>query len=172
MADDDCSQYLPDQSKWSHAEKHKLSGTAGTANKVYFDTVHPHINRLARDLSLPDARFLYALSSRESGWLDAENTWLNNPFGLTLGGADNLGFDSIAQAVAYWRCKYGSHVQGKSTMDLVIGGLREARYNPDEAYYAHDRWAAQLRTVGRWSARFGYQPVEQHGLTVLLPKLR
>jgi hypothetical protein len=170
MADDPCQKHLPDQSRWSHAEKLRLSKIVGVVNKAYFDTMHPHLNQLARDLSLPDSRFLYALSSHESGWMNRENTWLNNPFGLTMGGADNLGFDSIAQAVDYWHCKYGSHVQGKSTMDLFVGGLREAHYNPNEPYYAHDKWAAQLRSVDRWSKTFGYQHVEKDGVIVLILK--
>jgi hypothetical protein len=169
MAEDPCKQYLPDQSKWSHADKLERSKAKGVANATFFHTMFTHLNKLAHDLGLPDSRFLYALSAHESGWLSQENLWLNNPFGMTMGGVDNLGFDSISQAVAYWHCKYGSRVQGKSTMDLFVGGLKEAKYNPNEAYYAHDKWASQLFSVDRWSARFGYVEVKQDGVLVLLP---
>lgn len=131
--------------------------------------MYTHLNKLARELGLPDARFLYALSSRESGWLNVENTWLHNLFGLTMGGKDNLGFDSIGQAVAYWHCKYDSYVQGKSTMDLFMGGLKKVPYNTDPSYYDHDKWADQLQSVDKWSARFGYRQVKQDSLIVLLP---
>lgn len=166
---EDCKKYLPDQSKWSHAEKLRLSKIVGHANKAFFDVMHPHLNGLARDLGLADARFLFAHSSLESGWLNTENLWLNNPFGLTMGGKDNLGFDSIGQAVDYWHCKYGSFVQGKSTMDLYMGGLRQVPYNTNPEYYAHDKWAAQLQSVDKWSGKFGYKQVKEGGLVVLLP---
>jgi hypothetical protein len=169
MVDDPCKKYLPEQTKWSHTEKLRRSKIVGHANKTYFDTMYTHLNALASDLSLPDARFLYALSSHESGWMNDENTWLNNPFGLTMGGADNLGFNSIGQAVDYWSCKYMTRVQGKSTMDLFIGGLKAAHYNPNPEYYAHDKWAAQLQSVDKWSARFGYKQETQNDLVVLLP---
>jgi len=169
LADDPCKQYLPDQSRWSHDEKLRRSKIAGHANQAYFDNLYTHINQQARDLSLPDARFLYALSSHESGWMNDENTWLNNPFGLTMGGADNLGFDSVAQSVQYWSCKYGGYVGGKTTMDQFVAGLRAARYNPNDAYYAHDKWASQIQSIDRWSARFGYRQVQQDGVIVLLP---
>lgn len=170
MADDPCKKYLPVQDKWSHAEKEKLSKLAGNANKAFFDAVYAHINGLARDLALPDARFLYALAAHESGWLNKENTWLNNPFGMTMGGKDNLGFDNIAQACDYWECKFGQHVKGKKTMDQFVAGLKLAKYNPNEAYYAPAKWEAQLRSIDKWSAKFGYKQEKQDGVNMIVPK--
>lgn len=165
-------RWLPDQSKWSHEKKAELSKKRGTVNPAFFERLHAPFNRLGRDLKLLDATYVFALAAHESGWLNEENAWLSNPFGLTMAGRDNLGFDSLDQAVSYWKCKYGERVMGARSMDGFVAGLRAAGYNTAEAYFAHDKWAAQFDSVRRWAGKYGYAATEQDGTTVLVPRER
>lgn len=162
-------RFLSDQSKWSDEKKKELARRRGAVNPTFFFTLHDPLNRLARELSISDATFLFALSSHESGWLDEENTWLKNPFGMTMAGAGNLGFDSFEQAFAYWKCRYAHHVTGATSMDAFMAGLKAAKHNPNDAYYDHERWQAQWYSVRRWAAKYGYAARPDRGTIVLVP---
>lgn len=163
-------KYLPAQSKWSHEEKKKLSKKAGTVNSAFFEKLHALFNRMAKALKLTDATYIFALSSHESGWMNAENTWLNNPFGLTMAGKDNLGFDNLQQAFDYWQCKYGEKVMGAQSMDAFMKGLKNAGYNTADAYFAHEKWEAQFQSVRRWAGKFNYTTRVEDGTIVIVPK--
>lgn len=162
-------RYLPRQDRWTHEKKKELSGKPGTVNPAFFEKLHAPFNRVARELKLADATYIYALSSHESGWLNEENTWLNNPFGLTMAGKDNLGFENLGQAFDYWRCKYGDHVTGAKSMDGFMSGLKLAKYNNAEAYFAHDKWEAQFQSVRRWAGRYKYVVRDDRGTLVIVP---
>jgi len=54
-----------------------------------------------------NADFLMALSSMESGWLDAHNQGVHNLFGVTHGGGNNLSFDTYQKAADYWVKTFG-----------------------------------------------------------------
>jgi hypothetical protein len=166
-------QFLPDQTRWTHEDKVTKAKVKGVVNRQFFDKLYVLLNALATQLHLADARFLFALSSLESGWLDEENDWLNNPFGMTSNGKDNLGFNSLAQATSYWKCKYADKVEGAATMERFISGLKSIGYNTVNAsYYDHDTWDGQLESVTRWGHTYGYEPTvataDSKGI-VLLP---
>lgn len=162
-------KYLPPQDKWSHDKKLELSKKRGTVNAAYFEKLASPLNSIARELKLNDATYIFALSSHESGWLNEENTWLNNPFGLTKAGGDNLGFLTLAQSFDYWKCKYGNYVAGATSMDAFMAGLKAAKYNTAAAYFDHDKWESQFQTVRRWAGKFGYKTRDDGGTIVLVP---
>ncbi len=95
-----------------------------------------------------NAEFLMALSSWESGWMDAHNRALHNLFGVTHAGANNLSFASDQEAANYWVTHYGSYVRGAKTMDEFVAGLRCAHYNPHPEYYGAVK--RQLDTVRKY----------------------
>ena len=78
------------------------------------ETALDAITDLANRLNI-NRDFLLALSSYESGWLTAQNyhNWtLDNLFGVTNAGGNNLGYSSYQDAVNDWYNKFGSLVQG------------------------------------------------------------
>src|SRR5262249_11022666 len=164
---------------WSHKEKGRL---AKEAKKVqdsrkpedyqrFFDTVVEPLNQMARTLQLGDVFYLLALSANESGWLNAENAWLNNPFGLTAGGHDNLGFDSIQQAADYWVCRFGPYVKGVKNRDDFVAGLKNAGYNEDDKdYFTKKRWDEMTFSINKRYAQFGYERFEDKGTWLLKKK--
>jgi len=92
--------------------------------------------------------FLMALSSMESGWLDPHNQGLHNLFGVTHGGGNNLSFDTYQKAADYWVKTFGPYVQGTTTIDDFIAGLKKSHYNTkNKKYYIElkDQLAAVLK---------------------------
>jgi hypothetical protein len=156
----DAGSLLPDQSKWTHEDKAKKAKNKAPGNyQLFFNTLVPRFNNLAKQLQLGDAVFLLAHASWESGWLNEENTWLHNPFGLTAGGHDNLGFDTFEQAVTYWGCKFGPRVRGAKMMKEFMKKLKG--YNTaDPDYYDEKRWAGQVHSVQKRLTQFGYQRIQ------------
>jgi RHS repeat-associated protein len=59
-----------------------------------------------------DADFIAALSAYESGWLGPHAQDLNNPFGLTAAGGNDLSFSSYQGAADYWMNKAGKTGNG------------------------------------------------------------
>jgi RHS repeat-associated protein len=55
---------------------------------------------------------ILALSAYESGWLDAHNQALHNPYGLTNAGGNNLNFPTYQAATDYWSKNDGQYVKG------------------------------------------------------------
>ncbi len=174
----DCSEFLPDQSKWSHENKLKLAGEAKKVENKrkpedyqhFFDVAVEPLNQLARDLQLGDVFFLLALAAHESSWLNVENDWLNNLFGTTKGGGDNHGYDTIQQGVNYWKCQFGPFVKGVKNMDDFVQGLKNAKYNPNEAYYSMKKWNDMITSIRIRYEKFGYEKVDDKGTWVLRKK--
>jgi hypothetical protein len=78
---------------------------------------------LADELGIP-VGYLLALSAYESGYLDDHNAALNNPFGLTEAGGNNIKFKSIDDAIAYWKSQYGDQVRGVKSLEEFAERLR------------------------------------------------
>jgi hypothetical protein len=167
-----CSDLVPDQSKWTHEEKVKKAKEAKTKPKDYqrfFDILVEPFNKLAKDLGIVDVVFLLAHAAKESGWLDEENNWLHNPLGLTAGGKDNLGFDSIQQAVDYWRCLYGDKVRNAKSLKDYVTALKG--YNTaDPKYYDEKGWAGQVKSVEIRIGTYGYERATDGMVRVLRKK--
>jgi len=170
---------LPDQSKWTHKEKVRLAAEAKKVQdrrkpedyKNYFDSSVEPLNEMARTLQLGDVFCLLALSANESGWLNVENAWLNNLFGLTAGGKDNLGFESLKQAADYWVCRYGPYVKGVKNRDDFVQGLKNAGYNtvnPD--YYTKKKWDDMIFSINKRYSQCGYERYEEKGIWLLKEK--
>ena len=65
----------------------------------FFDTLYPPVHALAQRLGI-DETWLLGLSAYESGWLNAHNRALNDPFGATHHGGPNVAYSSLGDAVA------------------------------------------------------------------------
>lgn len=94
----------------------------------FFDTLQPGVEALAARLGI-DESWLLGLGVHESGWLDAHNRRLNNPFGVTHAGGSNVGYASVAEALNYWERRFGSAVRGAISADDFVQRLRGAGYN-------------------------------------------
>ena len=117
---------------------------------------------LADRLGVP-VEYVLGLSSYESGWLDPHNTRLNNPFGLTRGGGNNLRFDSMDSAVRYWERLYGDQVRGATSSEEFADrllGRRDGQLVPGWRVYntVNPNWRASVlanirsveRRLPRW----------------------
>lgn len=88
----------------------------------FFDDLHGPISEMATGLAV-DENFLLGLSSYESGWYNDHNRNLNNPFGLTKGGGNNLSFDSPQDAIELWIRTFGDQVRGATTAEDFVKRL-------------------------------------------------
>ncbi len=88
--------------------------------------VHDVAERLGIDES-----WLLGLCAHESGWLDAHNRDLNNPFGVTHRGRRNVEYDSIRDAVAAWERRYGPLVREATSADDFVQRLFVVGYNTE-----------------------------------------
>src|SRR5262249_46487192 len=89
----------------------------------FFDDLLDPLTNLAQQLGI-DPNLLLALAAHESGWLNADNRLLHNPFGLTQGGKNNLQFDSFQEATDYWGQTFGSKVSEAQSIDDFIDRLQ------------------------------------------------
>jgi RHS repeat-associated protein len=119
--------------------------------QALWDWLCQGINDLAKSLGI-DPSFLFALAGKEAGWNDANMhpndpnasiddvprhaAELNNPFGVTAGGGNDLSWSSLGDAMDYWGNTYGHFVKGDKSIDQFMNGLKEAKYNSrDPKYY-------------------------------------
>jgi hypothetical protein len=174
MGVEDCSQYLPTNPRFTHDKKVELhkQEPIGHPNKDFYESLAMPLNQLAKQLQLADVDFLFALSSWESGWLNVENKALNNPFGMTAGGGDNLEFSSIQNACNYWACKFGPSVKGAKTLEAFIQGLKKSGYNANPHYFNMKKWQSQFHSVEKHRSDFGYEKVKDGELMIVRPKPR
>ncbi|HZK88584.1 MAG TPA: hypothetical protein VFC56_00400 [Stellaceae bacterium] len=122
----------------------------------FFDTLYQQVHDLAQRLGI-DENWLFGLALHESGWLDQHNRELNDPFGVTYGGGINVGYASIAGAIAYWESRFGPVVQGATSAQDFVQRLYAAGYN------THLNWPGLvLRAIGSvpshlstWKAKRG-----------------
>lgn len=87
----------------------------------FFDTLYPQIHALADRLGIEE-NWLFGLAAYESEWLNSHNRGLNNPFGVTHGGGRNVGYPSIADAIAFWEEKYGPIVHSATSLRTSPSG--------------------------------------------------
>jgi hypothetical protein len=76
-----------------------------------------------------DEAWILGLGAYESGWLDPHNNKINNPFGVTHGGGNNVGYESIPQAVQAWEQHFGPVVRGATSAQDFVDRLHNAKYN-------------------------------------------
>jgi RHS repeat-associated protein len=117
-------------------------------NRFLDDLLDP-LTKLAQQLGI-DPNFLFALSAHESGWLDAHNRLLHNPFGLTQGGKNNLQFDSFQDAVDYWGQRFGSKVSDAQSIDEFINRLQtdlRSEGGPGKYNIKDPKWADEVRNA-------------------------
>jgi len=119
----------------------------------FFNIMIPIATSLATSLST-SANDILALSSLESGWLDAHNQALHNPFGLTNAGGPNINFTGGYQAAAdFWQKNDGSYVEGIFDIAQFATSL-QPHYNT-----VNPSWTSgvikQLKSVEKWRAICG-----------------
>jgi hypothetical protein len=82
--------------------------------KRFFDTLENPLRDLAKELGVPED-YLLGHAAHESSYLNDHNFPLNNPFGYTAAGKNNLSFGSIAEAIAAYRDRYGKQIKGATS---------------------------------------------------------
>jgi hypothetical protein len=92
-------------------------------HKRFFDQLHKPLSDLATRLGVPES-YIIGLPAYESGYLDDHNQALNNPFGLTHGGGNNLNFPTVDDAVKNWEKLYGQQVKGATSPEDFVGRLQ------------------------------------------------
>lgn len=108
----------------------------------FFEDLYPTLKKLAEELAINED-YVLALSSYESGWYNAHNRGLNNPFGLTKGGGNNLKFASPKAAADYWRETFGPQVRSAKTIDAFVTGL----LSPPRVYNTvNPQWGAKVKS--------------------------
>jgi hypothetical protein len=125
----------------------------------FFDTLYSPVHALAQRLGI-DETWLFGLAAYESGWLYPHNRDLNDPFGVTRHGGPNVGYASIADAVAYWETRYSAVVRGATSPTDFAQRLWRAGYNVETKSWRTgvvDTIASVTRRLPNWKARRGSQ---------------
>ncbi|MBF0563278.1 MAG: hypothetical protein HQL37_14980 [Alphaproteobacteria bacterium] len=133
----------------------RRNGASPEQIQRFMDTMYPKLKPLADELHIP-VEYPLSLSALESGWLNCHNLPLNNPFGLTAGGGNNLGFGSINDAIDLWKENFGDVVKEATSMDDFAQRLKDVDYNT-----VNPKWKADVvgmypgiaRRVGKIEAR-------------------
>lgn len=123
----------------------------------FFDQLYSPLSRLAQDLGLPES-YLLGLSAYESSYLDDHNRALNNPFGVTRAGGNNIQYKSVDDAISYWKSQYGDQVRGATSaqdfaqrLEGVLNGVPVAGWHKYNS--VNPRWesevTATVQSVGR-----------------------
>ena len=105
---------------------------------------------MAQQLNVP-GNYLTGLASYESGWLDNHNFALNNMWGLTRAGGNNLSFPSIQAGNAYFTAHVGPFIQGAQTLPAFFSGLQKEGYNAVNPNY-YSQLASRINSIPKWSA--------------------
>jgi len=120
--------------------------------QAFFNTLGPIFTDMAREANT-DPNFIAALSAYESAWLGPHAQELNNPFGLTKAGGNDLSFKSYADAADYWMYSagrdangYASLVSGTTTINAFLSAAQNGGYNA-----ATKSWASDIANVYRTS---------------------
>ncbi len=91
--------------------------------KDFFNKLLDSVQKIATQNNF-DPNYLLAISAHESGWLGPHAYELNNAFGLTQGGGNNLKFDTFSESVEYWGKTFGPKASGASSIDDFINKLQ------------------------------------------------
>jgi RHS repeat-associated protein len=142
-----------------------IVGTKGPCNttntngaiqdRARFFTHLPELNNVAQALGVPND-YVVGLSSFESGWLDDHNVALNNLWGLTNDGGNNINFSSFASGDKYFLNRVGPYIKGANTISAFEEGLRKEGYNSKNPNY----WPLltdRIENIEKWEGRCGIQ---------------
>lgn len=115
----------------------KPSPTCPQPYQNFFNLMMPIATALAAEWDT-SANFILALSAYESGWDPVysgptHTKPINNPFGLTQGGGDDMSFQTLQDAEAYWSSNDGKYVQGATTINQFATDL-QPHYNTSPAW--------------------------------------
>jgi RHS repeat-associated protein len=113
--------------------------------KPLADWLCKRIKDLAQQLDV-DPLLLLALAAVESGWNDQSNghpgnrprhaVELNNPFGVTHAGGNDIHFSSLDAAFSFWAKTYGDFVRGADDgPEVFLDRLQKAGYNSANKNY-------------------------------------
>jgi RHS repeat-associated protein len=102
--------------------------------KAFFQALGPTINKMSEDMDI-DPNYMYALSAYESGWYGPHAQSLNNPFGLTHGGGNDINFGSIGAAAQYFEGRVGPSVADADSFDQFVQDIRGEGYNSKNPNY-------------------------------------
>ena len=133
-----------------------LYGLAGCPKHVrdFFKDLGRPLDDLAERLRV-DPTAIKALSSYESGWYNAHNRALKNPFGLTKAGGRNLRFGSVEEAVNYFEQKIGPKISDARNIDEFIEKLQTPpKYNSINPNYEKNL-RDQYKTVQKYEGQCG-----------------
>ena len=83
---------------------------------------------VAKQLNVPN-NYIVGLVSYESGCLDDHNAKLNNLWGLTQAGGNNISFSSMQAGNLYFVAKAGPYIQGTQTIPSFFSGLKKEGCN-------------------------------------------
>ncbi len=108
--------------------------TAANIQRHHFFMQVPGIEALAAKSNVPK-KFLVGLASYESGWLDDHNFKLNNLWGLTKAGHDNISFPSIEAGNLYFAHRIGPHIQNVTTIQEFFDPPKKEGYNSKNPDY-------------------------------------
>jgi hypothetical protein len=103
-------------------------------NRSRFFQQLPGLTSVAKQLDVP-TNLIVGLSSYESGWFDNHNFNLNNLWGLTQAGHNNISFSSVQAGNAYFVSLVGPYIQGAQTITDFFAGLQEEGYNSTNPNY-------------------------------------
>jgi hypothetical protein len=108
------------------------TGTQGcddsTNNRSRFFQYLPGMLDVAKQLNVPST-YIVGLASYESGWLDDHNAKLNNLWGLTQAGGNNISFPSMQAGNQYFATRVGPFIQNSQTIPTFFSGLKKEGYN-------------------------------------------
>jgi hypothetical protein len=111
----------------------------------FFNLMTPIADGLATTWNT-NVDFILALSAYESGWDPVysgatHSPPINNPFGLTQAGGNDLTFPSLQAAAAYWSQNDGAYIQGDTTIQQFAAAL-QPHYNT-----VNPNWTGALISV-------------------------
>lgn len=112
--------------------------------------------KMAKDLGTKP-EFIMAIALQESGWdmvhvfetnSSSNNQPLNNLFGETNAGGNNLAFSSIDASAQHWEQNWGGYLKDKpQTIDAFVSDLLS---NPNHMYNSHADWPIAVKG-GTWT---------------------
>ena len=108
---------------------------------------------VAQQLNVP-TNFIVGLSSFESGWFDNHNVALNNLWGLTQGGGNNIHFSSIQAGNSYFVNQVGPYIQGAQTQAAFFKGLQNEGYNSVNPNY-YSLLSNRISNIQNWGQACG-----------------
>lgn len=128
-------------------------------NRSRFFQQLPGLVGVAKQLNVP-ADFIVGLASYESGWLDDHNAALNNLWGLTKAGGNNLGFSSFQAGDSYFVQLLSPFIQGDQTLSDFFAGLKAEGYNSANPDYfnldpAKGALANRISNIEKWATICG-----------------